>query len=180
MSLIGSTICNIALLRKGVSKTVAFWGTVFGFGIVNFMVLKFFIGEKQKDHSKEQHDLNDSTTKNKGKNTSQRDKNTRNRRNDNENGRKKSNLSSKRGRSTNSNDKNSATLSRRFRGGASFVSDRTTAKTSCSSTTTQIGYGLYGDSVIMNRLVNELIVGTNYNHEYDSQIMSFVKSVRSI
>ena len=37
------------LLRKGVGKNTAFWGTVFGFGIFNFYVLRFLIGGTASD-----------------------------------------------------------------------------------------------------------------------------------
>lgn len=53
ITLIGSTICNISLLRKGVSKNVAFWGTVFGFGIFNFFVLKYLIGDKHNSNDRD-------------------------------------------------------------------------------------------------------------------------------
>jgi len=49
ISLVGSTICNLFLLRRGMSKNIAFWGTVFGFGTLNFLVLKTLIGDKQKN-----------------------------------------------------------------------------------------------------------------------------------
>lgn len=51
-SLFGSTICNVLLLRKGVGKNTAFWGTVFGFGIFNFFVLRFLIGGTVSETSK--------------------------------------------------------------------------------------------------------------------------------
>lgn len=44
ISLVGTTICNALLLRQGISKGKAFWGTVFGFGAFNFIVLSRLIG----------------------------------------------------------------------------------------------------------------------------------------
>ena len=43
LSLIGSTIGNAVLLKQGVQKDVAFWGTILGFGVINFFLLKFLI-----------------------------------------------------------------------------------------------------------------------------------------
>jgi len=43
IALVGSTIGNVVLMRKGVPKDVAFWSTVFGFGILNFFLLKYLI-----------------------------------------------------------------------------------------------------------------------------------------
>lgn len=50
ISLVGSTICNLALSRRGMSKNVAFWGTIFGFGLLNFFLLKILIGRQQKKY----------------------------------------------------------------------------------------------------------------------------------
>lgn len=39
-SLFGTTIVNIVLLKQGVAKSIAMWGTVFGFGLVNYFLLR--------------------------------------------------------------------------------------------------------------------------------------------
>jgi hypothetical protein len=42
-SLIGSTIGNAILIKQGVPKNVAFWGTILGFGVINFFLLKYLM-----------------------------------------------------------------------------------------------------------------------------------------
>ncbi len=50
ISLVGSTFCNVFLLRQGMTKNLAFWGTVFGFGCFNFLLLRTLIrSTKQED-----------------------------------------------------------------------------------------------------------------------------------
>ena len=43
IALVGSTIGNAVLMRQGVPKNVAFWSTIFGFGILNFFLLRYLI-----------------------------------------------------------------------------------------------------------------------------------------
>jgi len=38
--LVGSTICNAILLKSGVPKRIAFWATLYGFGLISFLILK--------------------------------------------------------------------------------------------------------------------------------------------
>ena len=38
--LLGSTACNAILLEHGVPKNIAFWVTLYGFGLVSYMILK--------------------------------------------------------------------------------------------------------------------------------------------
>lgn len=47
-SLIGTTIVNTLLLKQGVSKSIAMWGTVFGFGIVNYFLLRHLMKKVPK------------------------------------------------------------------------------------------------------------------------------------
>ena len=47
--LVGSTICNILLLKNGVPKKLAFWITLYGFGFVSFILLKFVSATQPKD-----------------------------------------------------------------------------------------------------------------------------------
>lgn len=48
--LVGSTICNNILLKLGVSKDVAFWTTLYGFGLVSFAILSLAASmSKKKD-----------------------------------------------------------------------------------------------------------------------------------
>ena len=144
VSLIGSTICNIALLRKGMSKNVAFWGTVFGFGMFNFFVLKFLIGDKQEGDSEE-----DSNSKDDG-NSTRRYGSSRKNANDSKNGSKKNDGWRRRSTATTNRRSTSSSTTRKLRGGASFVSQS---------------------------MVQKLISG---KHEDDAQLMTFIKSVKSI
>ena len=47
IALVGSTIGNALLMRQGIPKNVAFWSTIFGFGILNFFLLKYLISTKK-------------------------------------------------------------------------------------------------------------------------------------
>ena len=109
MSLVGSTICNIALLRKGFSKNIAFWGTVVGFGVFNFFLLKLLIGDqKSNDDSANEETLSKKNGRNNSKNR-KGDDNTRNNNNSKvDNRRKKTRGSEARG----------GAFARRIRGGA--------------------------------------------------------------
>lgn len=42
-SLVGSTIMNGYLISIGCDKNVAFWGTIFGFGVINYLVLTWVV-----------------------------------------------------------------------------------------------------------------------------------------
>jgi len=42
-SLVGSTIMNGYLNSIGCDKNVAFWGTIFGFGVINYFVLTWVV-----------------------------------------------------------------------------------------------------------------------------------------
>ena len=42
-SLVGSTIMNGYLISIGLDKNVAFWGTIFGFGVINYLVLTWVV-----------------------------------------------------------------------------------------------------------------------------------------
>ncbi len=53
MSLIGSTIGNALLIKHGVPRNIAFWGTILSFGVVNFFLLKFLVGNS--DNKNELH-----------------------------------------------------------------------------------------------------------------------------
>ena len=148
VSLIGSTICNIALLRKGMSKNVAFWGTVFGFGMFNFFVLKFLIGDKKEGNGEV-----DSNSKDES-NSTRRYGRSRRIANDVKNGAKKNDGWRRRTSATNNRRNMSSSNTRKLRGGASSVSQS-----------------------ILQKLVNGIISG---KHEDDTQLMTFIKSVKSI
>jgi hypothetical protein len=49
IALVGSTVGNALLMRQGIPKNVAFWSTIFGFGILNFFLLKYLISTKKAD-----------------------------------------------------------------------------------------------------------------------------------
>ena len=61
-SLVGSTIGNSILIKNGVPKNVAFWGTIIGFGVINFFLLKFLMGKS----SAEDNDISPVHNKTKG------------------------------------------------------------------------------------------------------------------
>mmetsp|Transcript_19618 Transcript_19618/g.28964 ORF Transcript_19618/g.28964 Transcript_19618/m.28964 type:complete len:233 (-) Transcript_19618:13-711(-) len=46
VALVGSTVGNALLMKQGISKNVAFWSTIFGFGILNFFLLRSLISTK--------------------------------------------------------------------------------------------------------------------------------------
>ena len=53
-TLIVSTFFNAFLLERGISKNVAFWFTLYGFGIINFILLsRVSDSQKVKDHQSE-------------------------------------------------------------------------------------------------------------------------------
>lgn len=47
IALVGSTIGNALLMKQGIPKNVAFWSTIFGFGILNFFLLRYLISTKR-------------------------------------------------------------------------------------------------------------------------------------
>jgi len=49
LSLVGSTFGNAILINRGVQKDVAFWGTIICFGVINFFLLKYFIGKSDEE-----------------------------------------------------------------------------------------------------------------------------------
>lgn len=54
VSLVGSTIGNAVLIQNGIDRNIAFWGTIIGFGFVNFFLLKYLIqGRTQEDKEEE-------------------------------------------------------------------------------------------------------------------------------
>eukprot|EP00554_Chaetoceros_debilis_P000385 CAMPEP_0194089684 /NCGR_PEP_ID=MMETSP0149-20130528/35620_1 /TAXON_ID=122233 /ORGANISM="Chaetoceros debilis, Strain MM31A-1" /LENGTH=254 /DNA_ID=CAMNT_0038773699 /DNA_START=101 /DNA_END=862 /DNA_ORIENTATION=+ len=53
VSMVGSTIGNMLLIKQGVPKNIAFWGTIMGFGFVNFFLLKFLVGGGQDEATEE-------------------------------------------------------------------------------------------------------------------------------
>lgn len=63
VSMIGSTIGNLLLIKQGVPKNIAFWGTIVGFGFVNFFLLSFLVGgdKGEATHEKEQEKSNKKT-----------------------------------------------------------------------------------------------------------------------
>ena len=44
-SMMGSTIVNAVLLQRGMSEVVSFWVTILGFGVVDFFLLHYLVGE---------------------------------------------------------------------------------------------------------------------------------------
>ncbi|GFH59791.1 hypothetical protein CTEN210_16267 [Chaetoceros tenuissimus] len=54
VSLVGSTIGNAVLIQNGIDRNIAFWGTIIGFGFVNFFLLKYLIqGRTEEDKEEE-------------------------------------------------------------------------------------------------------------------------------
>ena len=49
LSLFGTTIANAMLIQQGVPKAIAFWGTIYGFGVINFFLLRYLIAGKGGD-----------------------------------------------------------------------------------------------------------------------------------
>mmetsp|Transcript_17669 Transcript_17669/g.26312 ORF Transcript_17669/g.26312 Transcript_17669/m.26312 type:complete len:229 (-) Transcript_17669:86-772(-) len=47
-SLVLSTFLNAFMLKNGVPKNIAFWGTMYGFGVINFLVLSRLSPPKEK------------------------------------------------------------------------------------------------------------------------------------
>jgi hypothetical protein len=53
-TLVVSTFFNAFLLQRGVSRNIAFWVTLYGFGVVNFILLKNVTDtSKEKNHQSE-------------------------------------------------------------------------------------------------------------------------------
>lgn len=50
-SLVLSTFLNAFMLKNGVPKNIAFWGTLYGFGVMNFLVLSWLSAPKEKVES---------------------------------------------------------------------------------------------------------------------------------
>jgi len=49
--LVGSTIMNGLLLKAGVNKKVAFWVTLYGFGLVSYLILKLTSSSEESTES---------------------------------------------------------------------------------------------------------------------------------
>lgn len=157
-SLIGSTICNLSLIRYGMSKNIAFWSTIFGFGLCNFFLLRIFIGQ---DADGKGESSVDATFKGKG-------------------GRKGSQQGRQTGRNTNrTNNSNNTSRVENKRGGKN-VNSSVTAK----ARKIRGGYHQQSNNNNNNKLnfklmkgLNSLLLGETASN--DAQKMAFVQSVGS-
>lgn len=150
------------------SKNVAFWGTVLGFGIFNFFMLKILIGGQQNED--EDGENNDEKSKNKkvaqtrdsrGRRNTANGNRMNNNRNNNDNTSNRNNrftLDNQRG-----NNNNSSAANRRMRGGAFIRSG---------------GQGNIFDSFIVKFMseINTFLLGKSHA---DDPHMAFVKSIGS-
>ncbi len=138
------------------SKNLAFWGTVIGFGAFNFLVLKFLIGNQQ--HKTPTTDTDSDDQLNKTKNGARRNQ-TNNRTNNARNKNGQDNASN--GWKRRTNDRNTSV--RKIRGGA-FLFPNNHDSSDCHH-------------LIVTKALNKLVVG---RCDHDTQLMSFIKSVKSI
>eukprot|EP00551_Chaetoceros_affinis_P006548 CAMPEP_0203666506 /NCGR_PEP_ID=MMETSP0090-20130426/3524_1 /ASSEMBLY_ACC=CAM_ASM_001088 /TAXON_ID=426623 /ORGANISM="Chaetoceros affinis, Strain CCMP159" /LENGTH=335 /DNA_ID=CAMNT_0050530401 /DNA_START=251 /DNA_END=1258 /DNA_ORIENTATION=+ len=176
VSLIGSTICNIMLLQKGMSKNVAFWGTVFGFGFFNYIALKFLIGNNSHNQQKEKDDDDDHDISTDNKREGVRGRRSIINSNNNNNGNNKNTKNNRSGgknkidnNNNNNNNKNNT---------------RNRWRTNVSTKKMRGGGGqIYhdGQGQIMNHILNEIhsfVDGlVEKSSSYDHHHMTFVKSV---
>jgi len=114
VSLIGSTICNILLLRQGIPKNFAFWGTVLCFGMFNFVMLKHLVGSGSATKKNDDNIEIKNRSSKSNENLSLRNKNARQNKNTNNNNVRATNTRTQ-ARRRNGRDSDSM---RKIRGGA--------------------------------------------------------------